>query len=318
MALNGFGYWALVFQIISSNILRFLFCLLLSKWFPSPVFLLKPVYESLKYAFHVLGFNSINYWARNADNFLIGKFIGSVGLGYYNQAYKLMRMPQNLLTGVLNSVLHPVFANLQDNLEQLRKGYYRILKLMITISLPLGIFMIILGPEIIRVIWGNKWEQSIPIFQILACVSCVQPAIATTGPILLASNRSKIYFNMGILTTFIYVSGFVVGVSFGIEGVAISYLITNAVVAPIVLYVTYSVVLSGCFFEVISLWFKPLVKSLILAIVLLSMKTYLTLSTDLARLLLSTLILLIYFIIEAINLKMLSLPMQIRKEKNNV
>ena len=39
------------------------------------------------------GFNFINYFSRNLDNILVGKFMGATALGNYDKAYQLMKYP---------------------------------------------------------------------------------------------------------------------------------------------------------------------------------------------------------------------------------
>ncbi len=55
----------------------------------------------------------INYFARNLDNVLIGKFWGAVALGYYSRAYFLMTLPGMLVIGMFSGVLIPALASLR-------------------------------------------------------------------------------------------------------------------------------------------------------------------------------------------------------------
>ena len=44
------------------------------------------------------GFNFINYFSRNSDNILIGKFISTEALGNYNKAYQLLMYPNTIFS----------------------------------------------------------------------------------------------------------------------------------------------------------------------------------------------------------------------------
>lgn len=140
LAFQGVGYWALVIQNVSMQGIRLISLFILNKWIPKFRFQFWVLREIFSYSGFTLGFTSINYWARNADNLLIGKVLGADPLGYYNQAYKLMMLPIRLVTSVVTPALHPVFASIQNDKERMGRGYFQVLEIIALISLPLGVF----------------------------------------------------------------------------------------------------------------------------------------------------------------------------------
>ncbi len=245
LAFEGAGYWALVFQVIIAMIIRLIGLLAFNRWLPQFVFEVQVLRQILGFSGYVVGFNGVNYWARNADKLLIGRFLDAIQLGLYDLAYKLMMLPMQLITSIVNSTLHPVFSSIQDDLPRMRNAYLQVLKPILGISFLLAAFMFIWASEIVMTVFGPNWESSIPVFQILVIVSGLQLATATTGSVLLATGRAALFFKMGIVSSVIYVIGFLVSVEFGIVAVALSYVVTNFVVCPAVLYVTYKFALNG-------------------------------------------------------------------------
>ena len=79
-------------------------------WKPKFTYRTGTVKKIAGFSGNVLGFSAINYWAVNGDNFLIGKVLGAVQLGYYSQAYKLLWLSQHLFLGVINQTLLPVLS----------------------------------------------------------------------------------------------------------------------------------------------------------------------------------------------------------------
>lgn len=274
LATQGAGYWAIVFQSILGTSLGLIASLVYSGWLPRLVFDVSVIREVLSFSVYIVGFSGINYWARNADNLLIGKFLGASQLGFYSQAYRLMTLPQSFLTDVIGSVLHPVFSNVQNEVNKIRSAYLKVLKLIIYISLSLSAYMYVMAPQIISTILGNGWEESIPVFKYLSLVAALQPATATTGSILVARNRADLFFKMGIASTIVYVVGFILSVHYGIVMVAQTYLITNLIVCPIVLSLTYRLVLEGDPLEILKNT-KAAVISAIIVLVLCLIVTYL-------------------------------------------
>jgi hypothetical protein len=72
---------------------------------------------------HLVGFQIVNYFSRNADTMLIGRFLGTEPLGWYNMAYKLMLFPVQNLSTVIGRALLPVLSRTQKEPETLRGIY---------------------------------------------------------------------------------------------------------------------------------------------------------------------------------------------------
>ena len=128
-------------------------------------------------------FNFINYFSRNADNILIGKFFSSSALGYYDKSYRLMMVPVQNLTHVITPVLMPVLSKFQDDKRMVVDAYSKVTKLLATIGFPLSVFLYFSASEIIYILYGAQWEQSIPIFKLLALTVGIQVVLSSTGSI---------------------------------------------------------------------------------------------------------------------------------------
>ena len=263
-ALAGAGYWALVVQQTTMLAIRLVLVMFSARFFPLMVFDREALASVVSFSAYVLGFSLINYWARNADNLLIGRVLGPQELGYYSQAYGLMVVPQLLLTGILQTVIHPVFSAFQHDSSRSRLAYLRLLELLLPVSGLLAIYMYFMAPEIIGVVLGPGWGRSVPVLRWLAAASALQPVAALSGPVLLARNREKWYFGMGVVSTLIFVAGFLVSVQHGIIAVATSYVVTNLVLAPAVILLSYRVACGGKAQDL----FRPALSAFVLSSVL--------------------------------------------------
>ncbi|RZK61878.1 MAG: hypothetical protein EOO85_32910 [Pedobacter sp.] len=90
LAYNGFQHWAIIIpQIISSIIIFIMYESRLQIGFHiSPIINVKVAYRYTKKTIgSLIGFNLVNYWARNTDNLIVGKVYGTNDLGIYNRAY---------------------------------------------------------------------------------------------------------------------------------------------------------------------------------------------------------------------------------------
>lgn len=238
-ALAGAGYWALVLQILTASLANAGILLTSGGWVPRLQFDSDVVKRLGRFSSHVIGFGAINYWGRNADNFLIGRYLGASSLGLYDLAYKLMFIPQMAITNVISRVLHPALAAARDEPKKARELYFSVLNIVTRISFMTGVFMAVMAPEIIHALWGPGWEESVPVLRWLSLVSILQVPVATSGAAMLGSGRSDLYLRVGLVTTFAFVVSFVLTVRHGIVILALGYLLTNILISPIVLAVAY-------------------------------------------------------------------------------
>lgn len=155
-------------------------------------------------------FSFVNYFSRNLDKLILGKYYSMSDLGYYEKSYRLMLLPMNYVTNVVTPVMHPILTTLQNDFVQLADKYNKILKLLLVISFPLGTFLYFSAEDIIVIIFGSQWEAAVPVFKILALSLPLQMILSTTGSIYQAANQTKWMFYGGLCNTAITVGGFII------------------------------------------------------------------------------------------------------------
>ena len=230
MAANGWQYWALVGGMLTNTlcmaILTFFFC----PWIPGKMYRGSGVRGMLRFGSHITGFSFINYFARNADNLLIGRYIGAEGLGLYDRAYSLFLLPISQIKAPLDRVAIPILSSLRNHPERYAKYFNKLLDTLATLTLPITLYSAIEADFLIRLILGMKWAAASPIFQILVIAGMVQAIASTRGLVLISLGYSVRYFYWGLFNATICVLSFVIGINYGIKGVALSYTIANIVI----------------------------------------------------------------------------------------
>ncbi len=230
-ALQGLGIYALLINPIVSSAVIFLINLreypMLPRW-TSGFKSLRKIFAFSAYQF---SFNLINYFSRNLDKLLIGKYMGMSPLGYYEKSYRLMMLPLQNITHVISPVMHPIFADFQDDLSRLSGSYLRVVKLLALMAFPLSAVLYFTAPELILLIFGPQWTASVPVFRILALSVGVQIVLSTSGSIFQAANATKMLFYSGLISTVLNVAGICLGIFwFGtLEAVAWGICITFSI-----------------------------------------------------------------------------------------
>lgn len=223
LAYKGFSYYALVINSILSGLLTFAFFYFLEPIKISFIIRVKALKKIAQFSTYQFLFQFINYFAINADNFLVGKIFGDSALGFYSKAYQLMTMPVKNLTFVITPVLQPILSEYQNEKKVIYNLYYKMVKLLALIGFPLSVFLFFSGSEIITILYGSQWGQSIPIFKLLALTIGFHIVLSTSGSIFQALNRTDLLFYAGLIGSILTVLGISYGIFIGKTLVSIGY-----------------------------------------------------------------------------------------------
>jgi PST family polysaccharide transporter len=175
------------------------------------------------------GFNIFNYFIRNADNLLIGRFLGAQALGYYTLAYLIMLYPLYIAWGILR-VSFPIFAQMQDDNVRFCYAYLRVIKMISMVTFPLMFGLWGLVEPFVLTVFQDKWSPIIPLLLILVPLGLIQSIGTTVGTIYQAKGRADWMFKWGIFAGIVSVLAFIVGLGWGILGVAAAYTLTNLLI----------------------------------------------------------------------------------------
>lgn len=215
-------------------------------------------------------FSFINYFSRNADKLIIGKSLTMNALGYYDKSYRLMMLPIQNITNVVNPVLQPFFSDYQDQKDIISDKYTAIVKLLATISFPLGVCLYFTGGELIRLFYGSNWDTAVPAFRILSLSLPFQIILSTIGGIYQAANNTKYLFINGAFNTCVTVSGFIISANYwrSIEAISWSWDITLTINVITSYYILYRIVLRSSVLSLLKILKYPVLNAIVLALFL--------------------------------------------------
>ena len=227
MAFAGFGVWSLVFQQVVASLVTAILLFFLCGWKPGLTCRWRPIKQLFRFGINLTGFNVINYFSRNLDNLLIGRFLGSISLGFYSLAYRVFLLPLQTISGVVGRVMFPALSSMQEERERVREVYIRATRLIALVTFPMSVGLLVVAPQFIRVVFGDKWARAILVIQVLALVGLVQSIATTLGWIFQSQGRTDIMFRWGLFATTVAVTAFIIGLRWDIEGVAVAYAIAS-------------------------------------------------------------------------------------------
>lgn len=227
-AANGAGCLALIFQSTLSAAIVLVWNLIarpvrnVSFHFAAPLKLI------FSYSVYQFAFSVINYMSRNLDNMLIGKFMGSTQLGYYDKAYKLTGYPLSAFSSVIGSVVQPFMAEHQDDPDYVFAFWQKIEKLLSLVGVCVACIFFVASSEIVDLFYGSGWGMAKAPFSILAISVYFQMMGNPSGAFFQSLGRTDYMFKVGVINTLITLAGLSVGLLGGSIftvacGVAVAY-----------------------------------------------------------------------------------------------
>jgi len=230
MAFERMSYWAIVGNQLTFTISGAVLAWTVCRWRPSLPKRSTPVREMLAFGGNITGFTVLNYFSRNTDDLLIGRFWGSQQLGLYAKAYQLLLFPLNQINLPIGGVAVPTLSRLVDEPERYRAAFARTLDKIVLITMPLVVFLMVCSDWLIAVVLGSQWVGAANIFMWLAIAGFVQPIGYTTGWLFTSQNRTGELLRWGVMSSILAVGSIAAGVHWGAEGVAKSYGLTSALI----------------------------------------------------------------------------------------
>lgn len=269
LANMGFGVFSLVAQAVVINAMSAVQFWLASSWRPSfkQLIDLGELRQIFGFSANLSLFNFINYFSRNTDSFIIGKFMNATILGSYNLAYRIMLFPLQSLTFVAARSLYPILSKSQDDNTEISKIYLNCIFVILLITAPLMSGLAFYSIPFVSIVFGEQWHLTADILKWLAPTAIIQSVLSTAGSVFMAKGRTDVLMKLGIVGAILQVSSFMIGVHFDITIFAMCYLIANILNFFPVMFLLMKVI-NGTF---ISLLYKiaPIFGSVIVMISLL-------------------------------------------------
>lgn len=212
-AFDGWGVYALVVKSVINALAICVFSVVLAR----PPFRIAPSVSGMgqlfAYSAYQFMFSLVNYFTRNLDKILIGRFLGSSTLGLYDMSYRLMLMPVSNLTHVITPALQPVYAEHKNDLNMVFNSYRKLFRLLLIAGIFLGLACVASSSEIIEIIYGSNWKSADAIFSILSFSIAIQVVLSSTGSIFQSIGRTDLLFKTGIISTITTCSATVIGIA---------------------------------------------------------------------------------------------------------
>ena len=225
-AVNGGEYWSLVARRVSIPLGWVIIAWLLCRWVPGLPSKGTGVMKMVKFGMNTFGNFAVNYVTRNLDKILIGWKHGSQSLGFYDRAYYLFVMPVNQLSYPLTNVAVSALSKLHDDVDRFKNYYLKSLSILAFVGMPLSAVLTLIGRDFILLLLGPQWDMAGEVFSFFGPGIGIMLIYGTHGWLHLSLGKADRWFRWGILELVVTALFFLAGLPFGIQGVAVAYVLS--------------------------------------------------------------------------------------------
>lgn len=225
MALNGAGALGLIVGTVALSISR---ALILNIFCPSlqwPQFQFAKIRGFARFSGLVLLERCMWYWYMQMDSFVVGRSLGAAQLGIYAVGRQLTNIPLERAMEIINSVALPTFSRIQNDLDHVRRGYLKILRLGAGYAFPVFWGLALVSEPLVRVIIGEKWLAAVPVIQLLCISMPLRMLNSFTAAAVTAVDRQDVNIKSLLVAIVVVPACILVGSRWGVQGVAAAWAI---------------------------------------------------------------------------------------------
>lgn len=219
LAINGFGVYSLVLsallQYFLSNTLFFFIGI--SRKSLGFYFNFNKTRPFLKIGIYKVGGQIINYFNRDLDVLIIGKFFGTDLLGGYSLAKQLVKRPLAIFDQVIIKVSVSILPRFQDKKGKLLNSFLMLIRGMSVANAAIYGTIAICAPLLVDIFYGDGYSHIFGFVRLFAIIFYFRSLGGVVGILAITKGRTDIEFFWNILLLCIFPPVILIGAQFGID-----------------------------------------------------------------------------------------------------
>ncbi|MGN0051012.1 MAG: lipopolysaccharide biosynthesis protein [Prevotella sp.] len=216
MAIWGFGVWALVVQMMVSQILSTILLWLFNRWTPRFRFCKKSFQELFGFGWKMMISGILDSLWIQMNQVVIAKFYNTATLGQYSRADHYSQLFSSNLTSVIQRVTYPVLSEMQDDRERMVGAYRRVIKQTMFFTFSSMFALGAIAEPLIHCMIGEKWHEAATYLPLICFIGASYPLHAINLNMLMVQGRSDLFLRLEIIKKIIGLAPLFVGAFFGI------------------------------------------------------------------------------------------------------
>ncbi len=263
-AASDWGAWSLVVQRGVTEVAGTAMAWHAYRWMPGRRFSFEVLRELAGFSASMTLTQVLFVALVRVQDVIIGRTIGIAAVGVYRTAWRTVELIAQGMIMPFSQVSLPTLGRLQDDLPAFRKAYLRIIAVSSALAFPAIIGFAVLAPHAIPLIFGDQWEESARIAQLLGFMAVPFTLNRFAGPALATLGRSTLLAKIAGLQLALTVVMTLAAAPFGLLAIAAAYVLRAYLVLPVQMWAfkKYSGLGHGELLRAIA---PPLLTSLVMA-----------------------------------------------------
>lgn len=229
LAYYDFGVWALVSQILAASLFTTLILFLNNGWSPQLKFSLNSFKELFGFGLNILLSRLIDIIFQNIFVIVIAKLFSAQEAGYYFFAQKIRQIVIFQITQAVQKVTFPALSTIQNNPEDLKNGFRKVMKSITFVLFPIIFLSIVLAEPAFNFFLNSEWLPAVPILQLLFFAGLLVPLHSVNLNILKVKGRSDLFLYLEIIKKSLVGIVLIISHKYGIHAIIYGQIFTSII-----------------------------------------------------------------------------------------
>jgi O-antigen/teichoic acid export membrane protein len=230
---DGWGAWSLVVQRAVTEVAGTGMAWHAYRWMPGRRFSFQVLRDLAGFSTGMTITQILFVALVRVQDVIIGRMIGTAAVGVYRTAWRTVELIAQGVIMPFSQVSLPTLGRLQDDLPAFRRAYLRIISVSAALAFPSIIGFAVLAPEAIPLIFGQQWEESARIAQVLGFMAVPFTLNRFAAPALGTLGRSALLAKISALQLVLTVVMTLAAAPYGLLAIAAAYVARAYLVLPL-------------------------------------------------------------------------------------
>jgi lipopolysaccharide exporter len=147
--------------------------------------------------------------------------LSATQVGLYWRAFQLGVVYQDKVSGIMMRLAFPIYSRTSD-LDELRRFHERATRIHAAALLPLLSLLIVLAPDLVPWVFGDRWAPAAGAVQILAVAGMIAAVLTGYPQILLAAGRPRALLVFNLVLLALYAASSWIAAPYGLTALALT------------------------------------------------------------------------------------------------
>lgn len=227
LACNGFGVWALVFQMLANTTIDTIILYITVGWKPKRMFSFQRLRSLFSFGWKLMVSQMITVGYVNLRQLIIGRVYSADMLAYYNQGEKIPNLVVTNINTSIDSVLFPALSAQQESIDIVRDLTRKAIRVSSFVMMPMMVGIAVCADALVKLILTEKWIHCVPFLRVFCFVYAFYPLHTANLNAIKAVGYSEIYLKLEIIKDLIGLTLIVAFAKHGTLAIAVGYAIST-------------------------------------------------------------------------------------------